>query len=82
MQDTYGDSTCTYQHYRCNGSGACTAPRPCMTCIYGQRCPYVCSGWAYPEVSGGSTCDYGGCELFGNDYCDSRDRKCSCWQYP
>jgi hypothetical protein len=44
-QDTYGSTTCTAAHYRCDGSGACTAPTTgvCVIPVPSEyRCDVVC----------------------------------------
>jgi hypothetical protein len=50
QKDTWGSQTCTATHYRCNGSGFCTAPLgpiACMSDWFGglNTCTQRC-GWA------------------------------------
>ncbi len=66
-QDTYGSNTCTTTHYRCDGSGACTAPTVCTGRLAYQSCDQSCTN------SGYSTCITG----YNGNNCTSTTRACS-----
>jgi len=44
-KDNIGVNTCTATHYRCNGSGSCTAPLSSPVCVVGSSCSSLCVGY-------------------------------------
>jgi type II secretory pathway pseudopilin PulG len=87
-KDEEGSSVCNAEHYRCNGSGSCTAPTA-SNCAgpglpVGVTCADICAnyvGSAWPRCLGGQANAWPTCVNGPWTPCSSTNTYCACWGY-